>query len=118
MQLRLNRALCASTALATGLLIATGAFAQSTGSATIEELVVTGASGPKSMDGILAQVAPKTKTTIDQQFIARQMPGQTIAETLNVVPGYNFTNNDPYGNPGGNIRLRSFDGARISLQWD
>ena len=40
MHLRLNRALCASTALATGLLIATGAFAQSTGSAVVEELVV------------------------------------------------------------------------------
>ena len=52
MHLRLNRALCASTALATGLLIATGAFAQSTGSAVVEELVVTGASGPKSMNGI------------------------------------------------------------------
>jgi len=118
MHLRLNRALCASTALATGLLIATGAFAQSTGSAVVEELVVTGASGPKSMNGILEQVAPKTKTTIDQTFIAKQQPGQTIAETLNVVPGYNFTNNDAYGNSGGNIRLRSFDGARISLQWD
>ncbi|MFL5297476.1 MAG: TonB-dependent receptor [Phenylobacterium sp.] len=118
MQLRLNRALCATTALATGLLIATGALAQSTGSSTIEELVVTGANGPKSMDGIVEQTAPKTKTTIDQTFIAKQMPGQTIAETLNVVPGYNFTNNDPYGNSGGNIRLRSFDGARISLQWD
>src|SRR4051794_20485876 len=118
MQVRLNRALCATTALATSLLLATGALAQSTGSSTVEELVVTGASGPKSMDGIVEQVAPKTKTTIDQSFIAKQMPGQTIAETLNVVPGYNFTNNDPYGNSGGNIRLRSFDGARISLQWD
>ncbi len=118
MQLKLSRALCATTALATGVLLAGQALAQSTGSAVVEELVVTGATGPRSMDGILAQVAPKTKTTIDQQFIAKQMPGQTIAETLNVVPGYNFTNNDPYGNSGGNIRLRSFDGARISLQWD
>lgn len=118
MQLRLNRALCASTALATGLLLATGAMAQSTGSATVEELVVTGSNGPRSLDGIVEQNAPKTKTTIDQTFISRQIPGQTVAESLNVVPGYNFTNNDPYGNSGGNIRLRSFDCARISFQWD
>lgn len=118
MHLRLNRALCASTALATGLLLATGALAQSTGSATVEELVVTGSNGPRSLEGIVEQTAPKTKTTIDQEFIARQIPGQTIADSLNVVPGYNFTNNDPYGNSGGNIRLRSFDCARISFQWD
>jgi iron complex outermembrane receptor protein len=118
MQLKLNRALCASTALATGLLLAGGAFAQSTGSAVVEELVVTGTSGPRAMDGIVEQTAPKTKTTIDQQFIARQMPGQTVLDSLNVVPGYNFTNNDPYGNSGGNVRLRGFECARISFQWD
>ena len=118
MYLRLNRALCASTALATGLLLATGALAQSTGSATVDELVVTGSNGPRSLEGIIEQTGPKTRTTIDQTYIAKQMPGQTIAASLNVVPGYNFTNNDPYGNSGGNSRLRSFDGARISLQWD
>ncbi|HTE81127.1 MAG TPA: TonB-dependent receptor plug domain-containing protein, partial [Reyranella sp.] len=118
MYLRLNHALCASTALATGLLLATGAFAQSTGSSTVEELVVTGSNAPRSLEGIIAQTGPKTRTTIDQTYIAKQMPGQTIAASLNVVPGYNFTNNDPYGNSGGNIRLRSFDGNRISLQWD
>jgi iron complex outermembrane receptor protein len=118
MHLRLNRALCASTALATGLLLASGALAQSTGSATVDELVVTGSSGPRSLEGIIEQTGPKTRTTIDQTYIAKQMPGQTIAASLNVVPGYNFTNNDAFGNSGGNIRLRSFDGARISLQWD
>jgi len=118
MYLLLNRALCASTALATGLLLATGALAQSTGSATVEELVVTGSNGPRSLEGIIEQTAPKTKTTIDQEFISRQMAGQTVTDSLNVVPGYNFTNNDPYGNSGGNIRVRSFDCARISFQWD
>lgn len=118
MNLKLIRRLCGSTALATGLLVAAGAMAQSTGSSIVEELVVTGANGPRSMDGVLAQTAPKTKTTIDQTFIARQMPGQTVLDTLNVVPGFNFTNNDAYGNSGGNVRLRSFDCARISFQWD
>jgi iron complex outermembrane receptor protein len=116
---RFSRALCATTALATGLLFAGSALAQSTtGSATVEELVVTGANGPAAVGGLVQQTAPKTRTVIDQDFIAKQMPGQSIADTLNVVPGYNFTNNDPYGNSGGNIRLRSFDCARISFQWD
>jgi iron complex outermembrane receptor protein len=119
MTIKLSRALCATTALATGLLISGAALAQSTtGSATVEELVVTGSTGPRSLDGIVTQTAPKTRTVIDQEFIARQMPGQSVADSLNVVPGYNFTNNDPYGNSGGNIRLRSFDCARVSFQWD
>lgn len=119
MTIKLSRALCASTALVTGLLVGTSAFAQSTtGSSTVEELVVTGNTGPKSLDGVIVQTAPKTRTTIDQEFIARQLPGQSIAASLNMVPGYNFTNNDAYGNSGGNIRVRSFDCPRISFQWD
>ena len=103
--------------MATGLLLAGSALAQTTGSATLDEVVVTGAKA-KQIEGILEQTAPKSKVAIGQDFIAKQMPGQTIAETLNVVPGYNFTNSDAYGNSGGNMRLRSFDGPRISLQWD
>jgi iron complex outermembrane receptor protein len=119
MRMNLSRALCATTALATGALLATGAMAQSTtGSTTVEELVVTGSSGPRANEGLIQQVQPKTRTTIDEQFIQRQQPGQTIAETLNVVPGYNFNNNDAFGNSGGDIRVRSFDCARISFQWD
>ncbi len=112
-----RNALYASTAMATGLLLAGSALAQTTGSATLDEVVVTGAKA-KQIEGILEQTAPKSKVAIGQDFIAKQMPGQTIAETLNVVPGYNFTNSDAYGNSGGNMRLRSFDGPRISLQWD
>ena len=39
-------------------------------------------------------------------------------DSLNKVPGFNFTNNDPYGSSGGNIRLHGFDGNHISLTWD
>ena len=105
MNIKLSRALCASTALATGLLMSASAVAQSTtGSATVEELVVTGNTGPKSLDGVIVQTAPKTRTTIDQDFLSRQQSGQTIADSLNIVPGYNFTNNDSYGNSGGKDR--------------
>ncbi|NJS40467.1 MAG: TonB-dependent receptor plug domain-containing protein [Rhodobacteraceae bacterium] len=39
-------------------------------------------------------------------------------QSLNLVPGINFTNSDPYGSSGGNVRLRGFDGNRISLTQD
>jgi iron complex outermembrane recepter protein len=118
--MRLNkRAILASTALVGTLLAASGAFAQSTGTSEVEELVVTGSTGPKTVGGVItAETAAKSKSSIDQEYIATQATGQTIIESLNLTPGLNFTNNDPYGSSGGNLRLRGFDGARVSLTFD
>jgi len=46
-------------------------------------------------------VVDKTRSTIDQELIERQNPGQTILQSLNMVPGLNFTNAGPYGNGAG-----------------
>jgi len=113
-----NRALCATTALATGLLLAGGAFAQSTGTAVVEELVITGGRGPLSQGGIVAVETPKSRSTITQEFISRQQPGATVLETINLLPAVNFTNNDPYGSAGGDLTLRGFDSQRIALLED
>jgi iron complex outermembrane receptor protein len=112
-------AFVATTALAGSMLLASVAHAQSTGTAEVEELVVTAAAGPKDIQGVItAETAPKSKSSVDQEFIAQQASGQTIIETLNLTPGLNFVNNDPYGSSGGNLRLRAFDGARVSLTFD
>lgn len=119
-----KRAFWATTALFSGLLFAGAASAQSTGTAAAEatelgEVVVTGARGPRTTDGtIVAETVAKSRSTITQEFIGTQTAGQTILQTLNLTPGLNFTNNDPYGSSGGNIRLRGFDGNRISLTFD
>ena len=34
------------------------------------------------------------------------------------MPGINFTNNDPYGSSGGNIRVHGQDGNHVSLTFD
>ena len=118
-------ALWATTALAGGLLSATGAWAQSTGSqeiedeAAVEAVVVTGTRGTRSIEGVVRnETAPKARTSIDQEYISTQPAGQTIFQSLNQTPGLNFTNNDPYGSSGGNIRLRGQDGNRVALLWD
>jgi iron complex outermembrane receptor protein len=101
------------------MMLASSAFAQSTGTTEVDEIVVVGASGPNSVGGaIIAETAPKSKSTVTQEFIATQATGQTIIDTLNLTPGLNFVNNDPYGSSGGNVRLRGFDGARVSLTFD
>ena len=69
--------------------------------------------------GIMAPVTvAKERTTIGQDYIKTQAAGQSIFETLNKVPGFNFVNNDPYGNSGGNIRIHGFDGNHVSFTWD
>jgi iron complex outermembrane receptor protein len=119
-----KRAFWATTALFSGLLMAGAASAQSTGSETTEatelsEVVATGTRGPRNIDGLAtAETVSKTRNTISQEFISTQTPGQTILQTLNLTPGLSFTNTDSYGSSGGNIRLRGFDGNRVSLTFD
>jgi iron complex outermembrane receptor protein len=110
----------ASTALVGCLLSATAAMAQSTASTELDQVVVTASSGPKTVGGMItAETVAKSRTTITQEFLATQVPGQTVLQSLNVLtPGLNFTNNDPYGTSGGNIRLHGFDGNRVALTFD
>lgn len=99
----------------------TAAFAQSTGTATTEEereIVVTGTRAYTGVDGVVVPDTTKAKALITQELIQKQNPGQTILNTVNLVPSVNFTNSDPYGSSGGNIRIRGFDGNRISLTFD
>jgi len=113
--------------LATTALVGTAftggvANAQSTGTRAAEDrgdvVVVTGSVGPQTAGAAVVQEVDKTRSTIDAEFIKRQNPGQTVIQSLNIVPGINFTNSDPYGNSGGNIRLRGFDGNRVGLAFD
>lgn len=119
-----KRLVCATTALAGGLLLATQASAQSTGTQTqesteVDAVVITASRGLPTIDGaIAAEQAPKSRSTITQEYISTQSPGQTVIESLNLVPGVSFTQSDAFGSSGGNLRLRSFDGNRVSLTFD
>ncbi|MDB5431541.1 MAG: TonB-dependent receptor [Caulobacter sp.] len=112
-------AFLATTALAGTLLLATNAMAQSTGTTEVEEVTITATNGPKNVDGVItAETEPKSRAAITQEFIGKQQSGQSVLQTINLTPGVNFTNNDPYGSAGGNLRIRGFDGNRISLTFD
>jgi iron complex outermembrane receptor protein len=116
-----KRLFWATTAIVGTLAGAGAASAQSTGTeaAELNEIVVTGQRGPRTIDGaIVAENVGKSRSTITQEFIGTQSAGQSINEVLNLVPGMNFTNNDPYGSSGGNIRLHGFDGNRIAQTFD
>jgi iron complex outermembrane receptor protein len=103
----------------TACVFPTAAFAQSTGTVDFEKdtIVVTG-TRTKDVGGIEVPDAPKAKAVLTQEVISRQNPGQTILDTINLVPGVSFQNNDAYGSSGGNLTIRGFDSSRISLTFD
>jgi iron complex outermembrane recepter protein len=115
----LRTSLAAGAALSTlALFAAGGALAQSTGTTEVEELVVTGQRTGAVEGLILAEQATKSRSTITQDYLATQAPGQSLLQSINSIPGVNFTNDDPYGATGGNLRMRSFDKQRISMALD
>lgn len=116
--MKFRQTLAASVALIPVALLSTPAFAQSTGSQDFEdEIVVTGVTS-RDVAGIQTPDTSKAKLVLGQEVISRQNPGQTILDTINMVPGVNFTNNDAYGSSGGQLTIRGFSADRISLTFD
>ncbi len=95
------------------------AYAQSTGTVEAEKqaIVITG-SRAAAVAGVQTPDTPKAKVVLNQEIISRSNPGQTILDTINLVPGVSFQNNDPYGSSGGTLNIRGFDSTRISLTFD
>jgi iron complex outermembrane recepter protein len=97
------------------------AFAQSTGTDAIEESmseVVVSATRVRNIGIVGDQTAPKSRVTLTGEYISQQTAGNTLFSALNQIPGVNFTNSDPYGTSGGNLRIRGFDGSRVSVTFD
>jgi len=111
--------LAASVVSTASAMVAAPAAAQSTGSLDFDDSVII-VSGARSSDvgGVEIPDSPKAKVQLDAELIQRQVPGQTINETLNLVPGVSFTNNDPFGSLGGNFTIRGFASDRISQTFD
>ncbi|HYU95500.1 MAG TPA: TonB-dependent receptor [Sphingomicrobium sp.] len=95
------------------------AYAQSTGTVEAENkaIVITG-SRARDVGGVTTPDTPKAKVVLTQEIISRSNPGQTILDTINLVPGVSFQNNDAYGSSGGTLNIRGFDSTRISLTFD
>jgi iron complex outermembrane receptor protein len=103
----------------TAIAFPTAAFAQSTGSATTEaEVIIVTGNATRGVAGVVVPDVPKTRSVLTQEILARQSDGQSILQSINLIPGVNYTNTDPYGSAGGNLRIRGFPGNRVALLWD
>jgi iron complex outermembrane receptor protein len=105
--------------LCTTAMLPSAVYAQSTGTVETEkqEIVVTGTRA-RDVGGVQTPDTPKAKVVLTQEIISRSNPGQSILDTINLVPGVSFQNNDAYGSSGGTLTIRGFDSSRISLTFD
>jgi iron complex outermembrane receptor protein len=106
--------LCATTAL----VMPVAAFAQSTGTTDMEKAIVVTGTRAKGVGGVEVPPTTKTREVLNSEFIQRQVPGQSINEVINQLPGVSFTNNDPFGSAGGTLIIRGFDNSRIAETFD
>ena len=103
-----------------GASLAQNAFAQSSGTEAAEELaeVVVSATRVPNIGIAVEQSTPKSRVSVTSEYLQTQLAGQSVFQSLNQIPGVNFTNSDPYGTSGGNLRIRGFDGSRVSVTFD
>ena len=108
--------LCATTFIA----MPGAAWAQSTGTLDFEDegaIVITG-TRVADVGGVEAPQTSRSRAALGSEFIQRQVPGQSINDVINSLPGVSFQNNDPYGSAGGTLNIRGFDSTRISQTFD
>jgi len=84
----------------------------------LDEITVTARHAASTTDLIRVEEATRSRSTVGNAYLATQPAGQSVAQSLNLVPGLDFSNADAYGASGGNLRMRSFDGSRVSLMVD
>jgi iron complex outermembrane receptor protein len=112
-----NSALAVSS-FAIAAAVASPAFAQSTGAVDFENTIVVTGTKAKAINGVDIPATPKAKQVLDQSFISKNTPGQSINSVINMVPGVVFFNADPFGSSGGTMYIRGFDSSRISQTFD
>ena len=67
----------------------------------------------RDVEGVIVPDTSKAKQVLTQEQLAHNSPGQTVLDSINIVPGVTFTNNDAYGSSGGQLSIRGFSADRI-----
>jgi iron complex outermembrane receptor protein len=93
-------AIAASSGAMAVAAIATPALAQSSGTLDFDkDIVVTGKASDKGIAGVVVPDTSKAKGELTQAWIQHQVPGQSINEMINYLPGVSFQNSDPMARP-------------------
>ncbi len=117
MSSRMHRG-AAVLALAGSLFAYSAAQAQSTASQTVEQVVVT-AKTSVATDGLATlSKAAKDQAIVTQAYIEHQVGSSNFAQLINLLPGVNYSTEDPTGVLSSDFRMHGFDGAHVSFTLD
>jgi iron complex outermembrane receptor protein len=91
------------------------AYAQSTASQT-QEVIVTGARTAKSTNGLAVVVnEAKDQSIVTKEFFETQSGSMNVDQLINLLPGVNYSSEDPTGITSGDLRIHGFDGAHVAI---
>ncbi|MBO9579823.1 MAG: TonB-dependent receptor [Sphingobium sp.] len=111
------RILLAAT-VAVSPFIATAAYAQSSGTIDFDEPIIITGARVQGIEGVQLPDTSKAKGVLTQEILSRGTVGNTVLDSINIIPGVSFQNNDPFGNAGGTLTVRGFGSDRVSLTFD
>jgi iron complex outermembrane receptor protein len=93
-----------------------------------EAITVVGTAGHKSADGVTGlqpggglikvQVAPKSVSTVTNDYIQKQPPAQSPFMLVQLLPGAVVSEVDPWGLSGGSLSLRGLDQTQMAFVWE
>jgi len=93
-----------------------------------EAITVSGTAGHHSADGVTGlqpggglireQVAPKSVSTVSNDFIQKQAPATSPFMLVQLLPGAVVSESDPWGLSGGAISLRGLDQTEMAFIWE
>ncbi|MGI4744691.1 MAG: TonB-dependent receptor plug domain-containing protein, partial [Janthinobacterium lividum] len=122
--------LLCGTALSTTAIagFADSALAQAVPAGSAEAVTVIGNGGHKTADGVTGlqpggglikiQVAPKSISTVTKDYILKQAPASSPFELVQLLPGANVAEVDPWGLSGGSMSLRGLDNTEMAFIWE
>ena len=104
------------------------ALAQAVSVAPNESSIVTGTGGHKTADGVTGlqpggglikiQEAPKSVSTVTKDYILKQAPATSPFMLVQLLPGADVSEVDPWGLSGGSISLRGLDQTEMAFIWE
>ena len=120
-------ALLADTALST---LAAGPAPGDTGKpdAAAQNIIVEASKGQKSADRVTGlqpggglinkETAPKSRSTVSNDYIQKQAPAQSSFILVQLLPGVVVSEVDPWGLSGGELTMRGLDQTEMAFIWE
>ncbi|WP_428394044.1 TonB-dependent receptor [Lichenicoccus sp.] len=117
-----------TAALLAGSALSTLAAAPAPTAKGAQNIVVEASKGHKSADGVTGlqpggglikkETAPKSRSTVSNDYIQKQAPAQSPFILVQLLPGVVVSEVDPWGISGGALSMRGLDQTEMAFIWE